>query len=154
MAPDTTTSGNNCRKPSNNFLAEMPALADADEISAGAGVWIPAPQPKDAIESDSDEPFAKQAVASAMQLVRHPDPQVRLMGGISIMILSSKHERLAHCAIGLVFHGDEDVRAFAAGHPPLAPHMLAALATDNSIAVRAALAGRGNQESGEPSQSW
>lgn len=113
------------------------ALLAAVEMYAASGAAAPTP--------DGDEPFAEQAVAAAMQLLRHPDPQVRQMGGISIMILSSKHENLTHGATGLVFHADEDVRAFAAGHAPLPPHMLTALATDNSTAVRAALAGRGNQ---------
>jgi hypothetical protein len=80
-----------------------------------------------------------------MQLLRHPDSQMRQAGGISVTILSSMQDRLAHYVTGLLFHSDEGVRAIAAGHAPLVPHMLAALATDKSAAVRAALAGRGSQ---------
>lgn len=37
-----------------HFLAEVPILADAGYIGAGAGVWVPVPQPKDGTELSDD----------------------------------------------------------------------------------------------------
>lgn len=124
----------------NSGAHQLPGLALLAAVELFAASQIPTSPP-----TDGDDFFADQAVASAMLLLRHPDPHMRQMGGISIMILSSLQDRLAPYATGLLFHGDEEVRAMAAGHASLAPYMLAGLAADPSTAVRVAVARRGSQ---------
>jgi hypothetical protein len=95
--------------------------------------------------NDADRLFVDKATAAATMFLRQDDTRIRLLGALTIAALSKAAPEFAWLAGGLLFHGDESVRAIGAAHAVATPEMFEVLAVDPSLRVRAAIAGRGDE---------
>lgn len=95
--------------------------------------------------TDADRAFVDHAMASAARLLRDDSPLTRRRGALTVAAIATAAPEFSGHATGLLFHGDEHVRALGAAHAPVTPQMFAILAQDPAPRVRAAVAGRASE---------
>jgi hypothetical protein len=89
--------------------------------------------------------MGRQMIASAMQLLRGPDPGTAVHGAVVLSLAHRYAPGLPDYSAVLVAHPNPDVRAVAAARAALDTTTQRVLATDPSAQVRVNLAGRAGE---------
>ena len=118
---------------------ELPAIAlvaAAEAFAEGRDKTLPL--------TDAEHPIVDEIIALASGFLRDTSekPQNPFLGALSIAALARSAPDLAVYATGLVFHGQDNVRALGARYAPGTPDLFRAMSTDPSPQVRIAVARR------------
>jgi hypothetical protein len=118
---------------------ELPAfalVAAAEAFAEGRDKALPL--------ADTEHPIVDEIIALASGILRDASEksQSPFLGALSIAALARSAPDLAVYAMGLVFHGRENVRALGARYAPATPDLFRTMSTDPSPQVRTAIAVR------------
>ncbi len=117
-------------------LAGVALVTAAEAFAEGRNATVPA--------DDADRTVAEEVIALAAELLRGraDESQNPLLGALSVIAVARSAPDFALYATGLLFHGDEHVRALGARYALGSPDLFRAMARDPSPHVRASVAGR------------